>query len=351
MTWVRLDDAFPRNNKILRIGKDAKLLYIMGLCHCASNLTDGLIETKAARLIAAYAEVDDFDAAAQDLAREGLWQPVEHGYLVHDYLKYNPTAEAVIQQREQNALRQNQWRAKHNGGSNAVTDTVTNDHVTPAPVPVPVPVPNPVPEPNTDCAESAKTPNASRSDTPSAEVLGSFREVSEVLEAPKPKRRRRPPIEHAPGFSEFWQACPRQERRRLAQAEYDKAVLRGQDPGALLLAVQHWRDYEQAKGTETKYTQLPQNWLKEGRWEEFAQPRSIQRQAGRRAACLADESVNCQTDPEEQAAWSKRNKEQMAARVEEIKRETELNPDYGTAERLEAFRKRMREMPPGVLAR
>jgi hypothetical protein len=64
------------------------------------------------------------EAATTRLLSVGLWERDGDGYRVHDYLKYNPSAEQVRELRAEGARRQAEWRARRNGTSNGVTDGV-----------------------------------------------------------------------------------------------------------------------------------------------------------------------------------------------------------------------------------
>lgn len=99
MTWVRLDDQFFRHPKSVEAGRDAKFLFIAGLCYCATHLTDGHIPANAVRLIAADAEVKP--TAAKKLLEIGLWSQNGNNYIVHDYLRYQPSRESVQKHREE----------------------------------------------------------------------------------------------------------------------------------------------------------------------------------------------------------------------------------------------------------
>jgi hypothetical protein len=164
MPWVKLDDQFFAHPKVIDLPKDAKLLFLCGLTHCATQLTDGFISQGAMRLIAAT--VDVAQGHAGDLVAAGLWEEVGGGFAVHDYLEYNPSGEQVKRDRALNARRQQDWREREmarkaaeaaasvtDGVTHAATNGVTNG-VTPRnavsntrPVPVPVPVPRPHPDP------------------------------------------------------------------------------------------------------------------------------------------------------------------------------------------------------------
>lgn len=103
MTWVKLDDGFLTNPKVLASGKDGRALIIAGLLYCARELTDGLIVDGAAPLIAGGADVK-LRPTASRLVALGIWHRDGHTcprcppcppghYLVHDYLDWQPSAE------------------------------------------------------------------------------------------------------------------------------------------------------------------------------------------------------------------------------------------------------------------
>lgn len=100
MAWVKLDDDFFSNPKVIRAGRDARDLYLAALCFCNRGLTDGIVPAEALRRLAADAEIGDWVAAADRLVAVGLWEGCAEGYLVHDYLEYQPSRERVQQTRE-----------------------------------------------------------------------------------------------------------------------------------------------------------------------------------------------------------------------------------------------------------
>lgn len=94
MNWVKLDDQFFAHPKVVDLSKDAKLLYLSGLCYAGAQLTDGLITRGALRLIGAMVEVPA--EAAAELVAVGLWDAYEDGYKVHDYLEWQTSREQVL---------------------------------------------------------------------------------------------------------------------------------------------------------------------------------------------------------------------------------------------------------------
>lgn len=109
MPWVKLDDGFFDNDKIVAAGKDARDLYLAGLCYCARQLTDGFIPEERLSRLAIEAGATDVKDAVRRLctvirgARFPLWEAVDGGYRVHDYHEYNPTREEVLEMREKRA--------------------------------------------------------------------------------------------------------------------------------------------------------------------------------------------------------------------------------------------------------
>lgn len=97
MSWVKLDDRFPQHPKILQISCEAFRLYITALCYSSSYQTDGKLLAGCLRPLA-----ETFHDALQntgpddwisELLQVGLWEQIENGYQIHDYLEYNLSKE------------------------------------------------------------------------------------------------------------------------------------------------------------------------------------------------------------------------------------------------------------------
>lgn len=93
MSWVKLDDRIFDNPKIAALSDAAKVAYLEATCYCARELTDGFIPMNKAKALAGKPRV------IQELIPQ-LWEPTSSGFRVHDYLKYNPTREQVVRERE-----------------------------------------------------------------------------------------------------------------------------------------------------------------------------------------------------------------------------------------------------------
>lgn len=110
MTWIKLDDGFPQNPKIVGLGDHSFRLYISALCYSGKYLTDGFIPQ------AIINQLGD----ATELLEMGLWEETLGGIQVINYTEYQTPKAEVEKKREANRERVMRYREKSNGESNAV---------------------------------------------------------------------------------------------------------------------------------------------------------------------------------------------------------------------------------------
>jgi len=99
MAWARIDDKFLDNPKVRKAGKDATYLYVSGLIYSSNQLTEGFISDEALGLVAYKGFIKNELTHASILVECELWDRVEGGYQIHDYLDYNPTKEQIEEAR------------------------------------------------------------------------------------------------------------------------------------------------------------------------------------------------------------------------------------------------------------
>jgi len=105
-------------------------MQVAALCYANRNLTDGFVPRAVAPLLLnfdglylAFPEAGSllggeeplavsWQAVAESLVRAELWEEEKGGYRIHDYLKYQPSREAVIRAREGSARRAREFRAR-----------------------------------------------------------------------------------------------------------------------------------------------------------------------------------------------------------------------------------------------
>lgn len=125
MPWVRLDEKFARNPKVVEAGPLGIAMQVAGLCYCNDNLTDGRVPTPVAATLldftglgmriwsgemAGGGEDATWQMVVADLVAAGLWHEPGHdcpscpevrsGYFIHDYFDYQPSKEQVEELRE-----------------------------------------------------------------------------------------------------------------------------------------------------------------------------------------------------------------------------------------------------------
>jgi hypothetical protein len=109
MTWARLDDLFPTHRKIRRLSHAAFRLHVSAICWCNLNLTDGFIPAEELRHVA---DVTAPKKYATELVDAGVWDLTDDGWMIHDFLEYQPSAQKVHAERDAKKKRQERWLAK-----------------------------------------------------------------------------------------------------------------------------------------------------------------------------------------------------------------------------------------------
>lgn len=105
MPWFRIDDTFADHPKVIAAGNAAVGLWVRCGTYSSRFLTDGLVPGQVVRQYGNGREVERLVASR-------LWVPADGGYLMPDFLDYNPSAEQVKLERKRAAERQRRARAK-----------------------------------------------------------------------------------------------------------------------------------------------------------------------------------------------------------------------------------------------
>lgn len=115
MSWAKLDDGFYDHPKVLGASLEAVGLFCRSLSYCSRHATDGHVTLAVCTWLA------NDSVTAQRLAEElvtlKLWERNGDGYVIHDFLVYNPSSKALERQRNLTKLRVRALRER-----NAVTE-------------------------------------------------------------------------------------------------------------------------------------------------------------------------------------------------------------------------------------
>lgn len=159
MGWVRISDDFYDHEKFQALTVLGDSVWIRGLAYANRNLTDGMIPARAARGLVDTSRLGIYtgthsgrDATPQDgideLVAADLWHDEGHGctdcaqpgpgrFVIHDYLRYQPSRADVEERRSETAERVRKYRQRHAQTRNTVTAAVTNGVSTAPPNPNP----------------------------------------------------------------------------------------------------------------------------------------------------------------------------------------------------------------------
>ena len=176
MSWLRIDDTFYDHPKIVAAGPLAVALHVFAMTYASRHATDGFVPAAMLPWLVRFDGIQltlgleargpampvDVQVIAARLVEIGLWHPADApcgrcrrpakamrgrgGYLIHDFLEFNPSHEEVEEHRAENRERQRRWRLAHrdsagrfvsdrNAGDNALLTPPRPDPSRPVPVP------------------------------------------------------------------------------------------------------------------------------------------------------------------------------------------------------------------------
>lgn len=220
MSWVKIDDRLPEHPKFYATSCRERALnrYIIALCYCSRNLTDGVVPK------AILHEGRGNEAVCKSMVEAGLFTENRTSYMVKDYLEWNRSKAQVldIQEKRRSAGKQKSSKLL----------TVCSNIV-----------------------EAKRTPDTD-TDTDKVKTLVQKRAKTARLD----------------GFDEWWSEQGRKEGKGAASKAYATALTKTDAP--TLLA--GWRRSKAAYTREgrdrTKYP-LPATWLNQERWaDEYDEP-------------------------------------------------------------------------------
>lgn len=194
MPWARFEDRYPANRKVRPLSDAAFRLDVTAVCWSSEQLTDGHIAD-----LADLVGVKRPEKAAAELVTRGRWhthghvcpspkcRPIEDGWLIHDYLIFNPSREKVLVEREAKAKRQAKWlEAKRRGDASQDVSIDASQDALETPTPSRETLTPPRPAPPRRKRGGGATPSGSATTDP-------FGAVAET--APEPAFSQLPPFD------------------------------------------------------------------------------------------------------------------------------------------------------------
>ena len=136
--WAKFDDQYPENRKLRVASEHVLVLHFLSILRASFLESDGRLTASDLGIVFEQSKIPRAKRAEalKDAVAARLIEEVDGGYLVHDFLDYNPSHEELEAKRRTGAKRLAGWRrngrrnvagnTSGNSGSNGVTGTVTN---------------------------------------------------------------------------------------------------------------------------------------------------------------------------------------------------------------------------------
>lgn len=223
--WLKVDDGYGFNPKVMRLSASACHLHMMAMVFCAHAENDGVLQADDMPMVGVMAKCKDVEADVKELVQRDFLEIDEETdtYTLHDFLEYNPTKDYLTKERAKAAERMAIVRGgvRQNKQTNKVR---TNAGCSASPVPVPVPGSDPVPT----------------------------------------SKKKRSPAEpaYSPAFLDFWKAYPRKTAKGAAWKAWPgdgilPAILSALEWQA---ALPNWQDWQ--------FIKHPATYLNARMWED-----------------------------------------------------------------------------------
>lgn len=236
MTWVRIDDTLPTHPKLLAIESlaTAGWLHICALCYCAHHLTDGFVPANAVPILTA---MDNPLVTAEALCSAGIWEHSDGGFVIHDYLDYQPSRETV-QAKNIAISKKRSLAGKRSGEVRRVLAEERNSGDLSFPA-----------ESLVDATNEQKT-----NPIPSLPL----------------KKEKEKEISYSKEFEDFWTAYPRKDGKFAAGRAFTTRLNAGAKTEALTTAAANYA--LSRKDEDAKFTKTAAAWLNQHRDDDFSKP-------------------------------------------------------------------------------
>ena len=218
MAWVKLDDSVWSHPKLIGLTDTAHTLWVRTLCWSAEHLTDGLLPDSVRNLIGQFT-----DSTAKELVDAGLWEETTNGYEIVNYLKWNPSAQKVKDNRARDRLRKakgNETQQKRSQQFQKDSERNPRGTKSDSDRPVPVPVPN----------------------------------ISTATDAD--------------AFDAFWDNYPKKVSKDQARKAYEKRIKQGISPSLLASKALEYATLMEHEQRDKKFIKNPATWLNAAAYED-----------------------------------------------------------------------------------
>lgn len=118
--WAKIDDNLWAHPKWVSLPDSAKALWVTALSYCACYETDGHVPTQT---LPTLSPSKHRNRAIGALVKAGLWDPVDGGYVFHDWERYQLTKAQKDAERKDKRDRMRALRERRVTSNKPVTDS------------------------------------------------------------------------------------------------------------------------------------------------------------------------------------------------------------------------------------
>lgn len=113
MSWAKLDDQFHAHRKATKAWRAhprALGMHMLAMSYCAGHLTDGLVDDEFVE--EKLPQQREREAVVRALTDAELWRRVDDGWVINDWLEYNPSRADTLEKRRKEAERKARGRQR-----------------------------------------------------------------------------------------------------------------------------------------------------------------------------------------------------------------------------------------------
>lgn len=274
--FVPLFVRYRRDRAIRAAGNDGELMYLRALAHARDNDTEGLIEDFDLHDLAAG--MGDPDAVVAKLVKLRLWVPVEGGWLIRSWDKWNPRGASEsgsygnhVKWHEQRSIVNPECRFCPDDPGDDDPEIIASDRVASPPS-----RPDGRPRIAPDIAPESPRGIANLAEV-EGEVEGEGEERKEMVSADAPTLLDAPtPTEYTAEFETWWRLYPSKTGKRAAFDAWRKAK-RKATVEALTIGVQQ---YARTRRVREGVIKNGSTWLNQECWLDEPEPLRMSNPSG-----------------------------------------------------------------------
>src|SRR5688572_23386658 len=93
MSWLRIEGRMPHHRKVAPLSDEAFRLHVTAMAWCVEEGVDGTVPCDIPSTLPAAPRGRRLARVLDELLSAGLWERSEaNGFVIHDFLQYNPSA-------------------------------------------------------------------------------------------------------------------------------------------------------------------------------------------------------------------------------------------------------------------